>query len=54
MMLKDLRLAIGAAEGSGAKTPLGGHAEQIYEGLMEDGFEGMDFSGVMKRIKGEI
>ncbi|WP_084418507.1 3-hydroxyisobutyrate dehydrogenase [Henriciella litoralis] len=54
MMLKDLRLALGAAEGAGAETPLGGHARDIYAKLDEDGHAGLDFSGVMKRLKGEI
>ena len=54
MMLKDLKLAMGAAGVAGAETPLGKHAEEIYSRLDEDGFAGLDFSGVMKRIRGEI
>lgn len=54
MMLKDLRLAMGAAGVADAETPLGKHAEEIYARLDEDGFAGLDFSGVMKRIRGEI
>ncbi|MAK61187.1 MAG: 3-hydroxyisobutyrate dehydrogenase [Ponticaulis sp.] len=54
MMLKDLKLAMGAAEAAGAETPLGYHAEEIYTALSEAGHDGLDFSGVMKRIKGEI
>ena len=54
MMLKDLKLAMGAAGVAGADTPLGKHAEEIYARLDEDGFAGLDFSGVMKRIRGEI
>lgn len=54
MMLKDLKLAMGAAESAGAETPLGHHAEEIYSTLAGAGHEGLDFSGVMKRIKGEI
>ena len=54
MMLKDLKLAIGAAEGADAETPLGQHARDIYAKLDEDGHAGLDFSGVMKRIKGQI
>ena len=54
MMLKDLKLALASAEGAGAETPLGTHAEEIYARLDEDGHAGLDFSGVMKRIRGEI
>ncbi len=54
MMLKDLKLAMGAAGVAEAETPLGKHAEEIYSRLDEDGFAGLDFSGVMKRIRGEI
>lgn len=54
MMLKDLKLALASAEGAGASAPLGAHAEEIYARLDEDGHAGLDFSGVMKRIRGEI
>ena len=54
MMLKDLRLAQHAAEGIEASTPLGAQAEAIYAKLDEDGFANLDFSGVMRRVRGEI
>lgn len=54
MMLKDLRLAHEAAADADASTPLGEHALKIYAALGEAGHLGLDFSGVMKRIKGEI
>lgn len=54
MMLKDLRLAKQAADGIDASTPLGTQAEEIYAKLDEDGFAGLDFSGVMRRVRGEI
>ena len=54
MMLKDLRLAQQAAQISEAATPLGAQAEAIYAKLDEDGFAGLDFSGVMRRLRGEI
>lgn len=54
MMLKDLKLALGAAEAADAETPLGKHARDIYARLDEDGHAGLDFSGVMKRIRGDI
>lgn len=54
MMLKDLHLAYGAARAVDAQTDLGDHATAIYELLSADGHDGLDFSGVMKRIRGEI
>ena len=54
MMLKDLRLAQQAAGIADAATPLGAHAEAIYAQLDEDGYAGLDFSGIMRRLKGEI
>lgn len=54
MMLKDMKLAMDAAKEVGALTPLGTHTEQIYAELDKDGFAGLDFSGVMKRIRGDI
>lgn len=54
MMLKDLRLAAGASEAAGAMTPFGDAACDAYAALSEDGYGDLDFSGVMKRIRGEI
>jgi 3-hydroxyisobutyrate dehydrogenase len=54
MMLKDLDLAAGAAEFAGADTPLGRHAREIYAQLAADGHAGLDFSGVMLRLRGEV
>ena len=52
LMLKDLRIAMEAAQGSGAATPLGAHATQIY-GMMDlAGQAELDFSGVIKFING--
>ncbi len=54
MMLKDLHLAADAARASGADIRLGSLAESIYQSLSDRGFDGLDFSGVMKDVKGEI
>ena len=54
MMLKDLRLAQDAAQAVDADTPLGAHAEALYLAPSEDGHGGLDFSGMMRRIRGEI
>lgn len=52
LMLKDLRIAMEAAQSTGAPTPLGAHATQIY-GLMNlAGQDGKDFSGVIEFLNG--
>ncbi|MFN7055940.1 3-hydroxyisobutyrate dehydrogenase [Hyphomonas sp.] len=54
MMLKDLHLAGDAARAAGADIRLGEMAEAIYQSLSDAGHDGLDFSGVMRRVKGEI
>ncbi len=54
MMLKDLNLAQMAANLVEAQTPLGEHAQEIYKQLDADGFGGLDFSSVMKRLQGAL
>ncbi len=53
LMLKDLRLAQGAAEAAGARTELGRAATQVYEQFVRDGNGGVDFSGVIRAVRGE-
>lgn len=54
MMLKDLKLAQEAAQTSGAATPLGAEAAALYALLSARGLETMDFSGIIKFIRGEV
>lgn len=54
MMLKDLHLAADAAKAAGADIRLGELAESIYQNLSERGFDGLDFSGVFKDLKGDL
>ncbi|MET0545894.1 MAG: 3-hydroxyisobutyrate dehydrogenase [Caulobacterales bacterium] len=54
MMLKDMRLADDAARLAGASTPLAELATKMYTDLDEKGHGGMDFSFVMKRIRGDV
>ncbi len=54
MMLKDLKLAHEAAASASALTPLGEHAREIYDQMAEDGLGGLDFSSVIRRLKGEV
>jgi 3-hydroxyisobutyrate dehydrogenase len=51
LMLKDLRLAQEAAKAAGAVTPLGAHAESIYEVFEKAGNGGVDFSGIIHQIR---
>ena len=52
LMLKDLRIAMEAARASGAATPLGAHATQIYTMMDLAGQSGLDFSGVIRFLNG--
>ncbi|NNC38105.1 MAG: 3-hydroxyisobutyrate dehydrogenase [Hyphomonadaceae bacterium] len=54
MMLKDLRLAQQAAGAADASTPLGAHAEELYTKLETANKDDLDFSGIMKLIRGEL
>jgi 3-hydroxyisobutyrate dehydrogenase len=51
LMLKDLTLAQDAAKASGAATPLGKHAQEIYKTFDAAGHGGMDFSGIMQHVR---
>jgi 3-hydroxyisobutyrate dehydrogenase len=51
LMLKDLRLAMEAAQSVDAYTPMGSHAEELYTRFAERlGGAGKDFSGIIKMI----
>jgi 3-hydroxyisobutyrate dehydrogenase len=50
LMLKDLKLAMDAAQQAGAYTPLGSEAEQLYQRFVNLGGGGKDFSGIIKMI----
>ena len=54
MMLKDLRLAMDAAHGAGAATPMGAQAETLYTLFNQLGGARLDFSGVFQMISGEL
>jgi 3-hydroxyisobutyrate dehydrogenase len=53
LMLKDLGLAQEAAKQSGASTPLGAHAKDLYEQFCNDGHSDVDFSGIIKMLQAE-
>lgn len=52
LMLKDLRLAQDAAKASGATTPLGAHAQEIYQAFDAAGHGSVDFSGIIDQLRG--
>ena len=51
MMMKDLRLAMQAADASGAQTPLGKHSAELYEAFCDNGGDVKDFSGIIETLK---
>ena len=53
MMLKDLLLAQEASSSADASTPMGQRAAELYTQMAEAGHDGLDFSGIMKMLKGE-
>jgi 3-hydroxyisobutyrate dehydrogenase len=54
LMLKDLKLAQNAAQGAGATTPLGAEAAQLYSLFAAQGNAGLDFSGIIQMLRGNV
>jgi 3-hydroxyisobutyrate dehydrogenase len=54
LMLKDLGIAMDAAADTGANTPLGALARDIYTRMTDEGHGGVDFSGVIKHLEGKL
>lgn len=54
MMLKDMRLAQEAAHKAKASTPLGAQSEALYALMESAGKDNLDFSGIMKLIRGDL
>jgi 3-hydroxyisobutyrate dehydrogenase len=54
LMLKDLKLAQSAAQSAGAVTPLGAEAAQLYSLFAAKGHGGVDFSGIIRMLRGEL
>src|ERR1700734_2818489 len=54
LMLKDLKLAQAAAQSAGAATPLGAEAAQLYTLFAAKGHAGLDFSGIVRMLRGEL
>jgi 3-hydroxyisobutyrate dehydrogenase len=53
MMLKDLKLAQAAARATRAATPMGAGAAAVYEKFIESGGGNIDFSGIIRYLRGE-
>jgi 3-hydroxyisobutyrate dehydrogenase len=53
LMLKDLKLSQAAAQSAGATTPLGAQAAQLYSLFAAKGQGGVDFSGIIRMLRGE-
>ncbi len=54
LMLKDLKLAQGAAAACGAATPMGAQAEGLYAMFDRLGYGDKDFSGVLQLMRGHL
>ena len=54
LMAKDLRLSQAAAQQTGASTPLGAAASALYALFCNKGNGGVDSSGIIKMIRGEL
>lgn len=54
LMLKDLKLSQAAAQSAGAATPLGAEATQLYALFAARGHGNLDFSGILRMLKGEL
>jgi 3-hydroxyisobutyrate dehydrogenase len=52
LMLKDLKLSQEAAKSAGASTPLGAEAAELYGRFAAEGNAGVDFSGIIKMLRG--
>jgi len=50
LMLKDLKLAVEAAQNVGANVPMGQRAEALYQTHADAGEGGKDFSSIIKML----
>ena len=50
LMLKDLKLAMAAAQEVGAPVPMGHRAEELYKAFAEAGNGGLDFSSIIATL----
>jgi len=50
LMLKDLKLAMDAAQSAGAYTPMGAEAEELFQRFVDRGGGNKDFSGIVMML----
>ncbi|WP_448657945.1 3-hydroxyisobutyrate dehydrogenase [Sphingomonas sp. CJ99] len=50
LMLKDLNLAMAAADDAGAATPMGKRAAELYQRFVDEGNGTLDFSGLIRML----
>ncbi len=53
MMLKDMKLAMSAAQGAGQATPMGAAAQSLYALMVQGGRGSLDFSAIIKTLQGK-
>jgi 3-hydroxyisobutyrate dehydrogenase len=53
LMLKDLKLAVGAAHDVGASVPMGAAAEALYQAFANNGGGALDFSAIIRMLEGK-
>lgn len=53
LMLKDLKLAMEAAQSVNADVPMGSRAAQLYEAFNTQGSGGLDFSAIIRTFQGK-
>ena len=49
LMVKDLGLAKEASESTNSETPMGDLARKLYQDLISQGYEDLDFSSIQKK-----
>ncbi len=50
LMLKDMKLAMDAAQSTGADVPMGKRAAELYQAFADAGSGGLDFSAIIKTL----
>ena len=50
LMLKDLKLAMAAAQDAGSQVPMGARAEELYRAFADSGNGNLDFSAIIKTL----
>ncbi|HWI87608.1 MAG TPA: 3-hydroxyisobutyrate dehydrogenase [Sphingomonas sp.] len=53
LMLKDLKLAMSAAQDANASVPMGAAAEALYQAFANGGGGALDFSAIIRMLEGE-